>query len=649
MRKFIITSLLILSIISCKNERITTVKNSEIFEISDFQPLQNWHNDTTIVTENGSKQLKYIYIDYTDAIDSGFVIPSKKQTESGQFQYQFQIKNKSSEAQKFYYKIYYQNESYKFPEQDTEKPNIQHFYAHENFYGSWENTDMQFIETQAINANETITITGNIRIVGNPRNEELFFHNNKNDRWKRNPRVGNYSFLLAVVTESNLIQIPEYVQNISKKSDSIFTNPYHYFLFGEGLKLPNLLFIKADEAIKVIAKADLGTGIYASHTRFWGNETKGEYLNRHCNSEEELRKKAHFEQFIHYVDESAKLYNIPVIADVLGDNYSKTDYNWNSIFYKNEERIGIRPQTAPFPCETIISDSIERKIIMHNPKSTFGDWKKQNVGVISRHAFTYGKHTIKANLTELLNDSNVWNGLTNAIWMIYQGGEGKDGWNSRRACTKDGYMENYWGGREDSRADVISYSEIDFEILKTVPYCPSYIFPPVYDTPVPNHYDISNWNVQLPSDVLEADNKITIACTNWDMACPQPENFAAGCNPISYEGKTFESHRWELIYRALTQKIKYEDDLIFGSDYYYFQIDWRPTEIIWRVGPEKDNMEVVGYMNNTVTSIPNNQMLMIITQEFHNTKWWIGSPYMQENIPFPKNDIYGYIYEYTIE
>jgi vancomycin permeability regulator SanA len=42
-------------------------------------------------------------------------------------------------------------------------------------------------------------------------------------------------------------------------------------------------------------------------------------------------------------------------------------------------------------------------------------------------------------------------------------------------------------------------------------------------------------------------------------------------------------------------------------------------------------------------------MLMIITQEFHNTRWWVGSAYQQDNIPFPENDITGEIYELTIE
>ena len=58
---------------------------------------------------------------------------------------------------------------------------------------------------------------------------------------------------------------------------------------------------------------------------------------------------------------------------------------------------------------------------------------------------------------------------------------------------------------------------------------------------------------------------------------------------------------------------------------------------------------MVGYVDDKVTSIPNNQMLLIITQEFHNTKWWIGSPYSQDNTPFPKEDYVGEIYEVTIE
>ena len=91
------------------------------------------------------------------------------------------------------------------------------------------------------------------------------------------------------------------------------------------------------------------------------------------------------------------------------------------------------------------------------------------------------------------------------------------------------------------------------------------------------------------------------------------------------------------------------DDELFAGIFYYFEIDWQPTAIVWRIGPSPDKMREVGYMNDKITSIANNQMLLIVTQEYHNTKWWPGTPYTQENIPFPANDILGEIYDLTIE
>jgi hypothetical protein len=60
-------------------------------------------------------------------------------------------------------------------------------------------------------------------------------------------------------------------------------------------------------------------------------------------------------------------------------------------------------------------------------------------------------------------------------------------------------------------------------------------------------------------------------------------------------------------------------------------------------------MIVVGYMDNTITSVPNNQMVVVFTQEFHNSEWWPLSPYLQEMIPYPKNEIQGEILELYVE
>ena len=248
-------------------------KNNSFFEVDHFNPKTNFPDSI-------------LWLDYEDAIDSGFVIPSIRQTSNGLFNYQFTISNHGEKAQSFFYKIYYQNESYQFPILDDLGIN-QHEFAHENFYGSWENTAIGFVKTPVIpNDNKEHLITGSFRIVGNPRNEEKYFSSNNlapikeaaspeeinnqsnfidadpnwkkqiiekaknnnisyteqlyadakysvelskptlpikktNDRWKRNPRLGNYSIRLVVTTEDNINskKIPESVQLINSKKN----------------------------------------------------------------------------------------------------------------------------------------------------------------------------------------------------------------------------------------------------------------------------------------------------------------------------------------------------------------------------------------------------------------------------------------------
>jgi len=635
-------------LISCSNAPRSIETVSEQFIVRDFIPMANWHIDSSGNETHIEHSCKFIVLDYSNAIDEGFIIPTLNQIKEGQFEFSFSIKNISKIPQKFCYKIFYQNESYKFPETDEFDTLKQNIYAWENFYGSWENVGNTFKETDEIPADNNFhPITDHFRIVGNPRNEQRYYSNEKNDRWKRNPRVGSYSFLLVVTTADNIKgnKIPKGIQNISVVENGSFIHPYFYFLHGDGKKLKNIIVQKSPDFLRVIAKPDLGAGIYI-HNEIFDPEHATKYYCKTCGKDSSLYHLAAFEQFGHYIDPSTRFNNIPVIADVLKDNYSKMDYNWNRHFFTKEELIGTIPTVSKDPCKTVSSDPTNHKIVIKNSGCEYGKWAKENVGICSRNGFTYGKWTVKAKLTELLNRNNLWNGLTNAIWLITQG---QADWNLRRDCNKEGYMANYYGGSNDKRVKNVGYSEIDFEILKTVPYCPSYILPPAYNNGIDDQNRLGNWNVPFPEEILADDDKIEVCCTNWDMACWEPSEFKDGCQSISYKGKTFWAHRWDKTYRAITEKSPESDDELFGSPYYYFQIDWEPTEIIWRIGPSKDKLRIVGYLNNTNTSIPNNQMLMVITQEFHNTRWWVGSPYQQDNIPFPKNDIVGEIYEMTIE
>jgi hypothetical protein len=643
---FLLLAVLILPSCTPKSENPEIMADE--FVVRDFIPLTNWNYDSTGHEKNNPLVDKSIRLDYISAITSGFIIPTVRQVEGGVFDFEFSIKNTGNTSQKFRYKIYYQNESYKFPESDETDNTRQNIYAGENFYGSWEDTGITFMETTELTAdNKFHKVSGNFRIVGNSRNEQRYFADGKNDRWKRNPRVGKYSFMLVVTTDRNFKEkkIPNQVSDISLATNGNFTNPFFYFLKGEGRSLANTVVLKFPYTLKVTANPDPGAGIYI-HPMFFSKEKDGKYFCATCGQDSSQYNNAAFSQFIHYIDPTTKWYNIPVIDDVANGDYSRMDYNWNKRFYRKEELIAITASTTRFPCQTVSSNPEKHLITIKNPATEFGQWEKQDVGVITRHGLTYGKWTVKAKLTRLLNKNDLWNGLTNAIWLITQA---QEDWNLRRTCNKEGYLANYYGGQNDKRVPSVAYSEIDFEILKTVPYCPSYLLPPAYNFGIddPNH--MANWNVPFPEEIVADNGNIQVCCTNWDMACWEPADFSDGCRTIRYGDQTFWSHRWDKGYRAITEKTPEKDDQVFGSEYYYFQIDWRPTEIIWRIGPSKDKLRVVGYVNNTVSSIANNQMLLIVSQEFHNTRWWVGSAYDQANIPFPKNDMKGEIFEVTIE
>jgi hypothetical protein len=632
----LITAFFLFEYCSTKKEKQRVVNST--FEIINFDATSNFQSKET--------KIKTIALDYKNAM-KGFVIPSANQVAEGFFKFKFELKNVSNINQKFYYKIYYENISYKFNEFDSILKS-EHELAQENFYGSWENTDLAFREVKSeLASGSLIAIEDSFRIVGNPRNEMRYFSEGKNDRWKRNPRVGNYQLKLVVCTASDLKQIPLEIQNISLKKNEKFLNPFYYYTYGSGKKLKETLVINDPVILNVYAKPDLGSGIYINESSFGGENIDKSYFCSTCGQDENLYNNAAMQQFINYVDPSTKFYNIPVVMDILKDDYSQIDYNWNKSFYAKEELIPSYVQTTKRPCQTVFSDPKNHKIIIKNPACKAGELKKESVGVITRHGMTYGKYIAKVKLTELLNKSGVWNGLTNAIWLITQGG---GEWNFRRNCNSaNGYMSTYMGGKDDKRVSAVDYTEIDFEIIKAPPYCPTNKFPPVFDNAVANNKNINNWNVKQPDDLKDSRNKISVACTNWDMACMEPKKFATGCNTINYQGKTFQTFRWDSTYRALNEKQEELDDELFAGPFYYFEIDWRPTEIIWRIGASLDDLRVVGYMNDQVTSIPNNQMLLIVTQEYHNTNWWPGAPFAQDNLPFPLNDIPGEIYEIMIK
>ena len=90
-----------------------------------------------------------------NAVFQGIVLPAKEQY------FVFDAKIHNPKNKQLYYKIYYQNESYKFHEDRIE--------ASENFYGSWQETQIGF---KPFSGEQIID---SFQIVGNPRNEVKYF------------------------------------------------------------------------------------------------------------------------------------------------------------------------------------------------------------------------------------------------------------------------------------------------------------------------------------------------------------------------------------------------------------------------------------------------------------------------------------------
>jgi len=639
---------------------------------------------------NAKDSLINFPVNLDDAVLNGIEIPSKNQTPNGYFNYSFKIKNTGDRVQQFFYKIYYQNETYKFNEDNS--------LASENFYGSWENKKYIFKKTKPISPEEEIEVTDSFRIVGNPRNEKVFFgsdptqhlvndesirgtidyikktpdwmgqlpakaeknkvsvdqqlyadalwslsdqkqrDSSSNNRWKRNPRVGVYEFLLVVTTPEDFENISPWVKDISQKNDSgNFVNPFGYFKRNL-LQLKNTQVIKSDKKLFTRAAIDLSKGIYINPLSLNNLNFTKEYYNQTCSDSFTSYKNAQVELFFHNINRDYVLHNIPEARDVTGENYTRIQYEEGIKKYENSGKlINTYVNSTECPCKNVSVNKKENSITIKNPGNKPGEFKKEHVGLVTRIGFTYGKFRAKIKFPETMSKDNVWNGITNAFWMMAQ--DVNLNWNMRRICNSDiAYIPKQEPDNEEAlrhSKKQITYSEIDFEILKESEFWPK------------SSYQISN--VPYKADDSYNDHNITVTCTNWDMACHQPEFFNIGAMEHVIDGNKYIHHRWQKWYKALTTKVSAPHDELFKSDYYFYEIEWTPEKIVWRIGPQKDKMKPICVMDKNVTAIPNNQMLMIITQEWHNQEWWPLAPFKQNFIPFPKNDIIGKVLELEIE
>lgn len=650
------------------------------FTAEQFHPFKNLPNNN-----------EAFVLDLNNSVQTGIVIPTVKQLPSGRFIMSFEVKNNKIGSRKLAYKLYYQNETYKHVEfEDANGFRYEHPLCSENFYGSWENTDIEFKEIPELGWFGSEIITDSFRIVGNPRNENKYFGQDNrrgvsavdiaaminsirsnaewygsiegkakannvtmsqqlyrdalysineqqqlgevNNRWKRNPRMGSYRFMLVVVEASTVPNLPKSIRNIAvTENDGHYINPFYYFLYGPGKTDPTCEVVVAPEALKVCAVMNPGSGVYVNPFEFSDNIIDTSNYCKTCGTDSALFSQAQFSQFFHYIDQNVVLPTIPLAADVVADHYTQEEYTANAKKYTDEQRVQDVFKISRSPCATVISDPINKSITMFNPGNDSLPYRKEHVGVKSRIGTTYGRYRVCVAFPEMISQDNVWSGIVNAVWLLYQDNAP---WNARGNCDGGYIPKDDSRGQYADRKNIQNYSEIDFEIVKTSRNWPKESYA----------------NLPLPANDSASQNRdLMVSCTNWDLACMQPEKHVKGVLPFMVDKYKFDLHRWDSWYQAITIRTPHNHDDLFQRDHYWYEIEWTPEHIAWRIGPEKTQMELVGYMDKTVTMIPDNQMVVVVTQEFHDSEWWKPAPFNQRNIPYPKSPVVGKVLAVEIE
>jgi len=648
-------------------------------EVLDFELFTNFDFPGDTLT---------LEMDLTNAPFGGVTIPSAYGKDGQrQFKFSFTAMRTGGKDEPLAYKIYYQNESYKHPEvtgTDTIRYNER---SRENFYGSWiSDTLIGFKKTLAVNRGEMIRVVDSVYIAGNPMNREQFYGGyikpynltnenitkmirsiesnpswyemvkekatnrktriedqlledavwtlknkfievNENQRWQNNPRVGSYRFMLVVGSEKSITQLPDYVSHPDVlKESGLRVNPFYYFRYGEGSENRALAVQESEKVLKTFAVLRPQHGVYFDPYEYSvpiSTANKGR-----CVSDSMAFHNAHFRQYLNTVYMDQSLNNVKSTADIAGTSYSRNDYE-RAVQNKNRDSTSYvsRPKA---PCINASYSAAENAILLRNPGNKQPPYLKENAGTEGRIGFTYGKFRARIRFPEILSNDNVWNGITCAYWLKM---ESIHEWNNRDSCFTDGYRSKGLDTDYGNKVPVSAYSEIDIEIVKASRYWPK--------TSYSNADTIPYYDPGL-------DHNLIVTCTNWDLSCPDPVNYGVGVQRITHGSKTYYPHRWDTWYQAMTLKTERPHNETVG-DVYLYEIDWRPNEIIWRIGATENNMTEVGYMNETITKIPNNQMVPVVSQEFHYGDWWPTTPFHQSHIPYPKNPITGMVYEIVIE
>lgn len=637
----------------------TSYSGSNDLIISNFNPIRSvvkgnpiTQNFSTITSYSKFGEDKEFEINYQS---QHFRIPSNELDQQDLFfKFEFELQNQTFND-KLYYVIFYQNETYKHSSTvDCELV----FKSGENFYGSWGYQEGINSGLREINVTpfSTETHEGYFRIRGNPRNEQLYFsgtntqYENWQDqptgnedwrmnRWGRVPRMGDYKFILIVTSNKDFFDDKQFLVDVTKpyvhNNNSAFISPFQWQYIASRANsnadlntfLNNTSIIESCTQLTLKAKPDLSTPLKK---------------NSHPISPFEVRTNANSANQV-------VVQTVPILKGF--DDFTQLEYNWNTHFYdpkftREEEFIDVLVDSDPEQDNSFIStnSSGDSEIHIVNPKSTScTDPHREHAG-INYHRLKYGKFRGEIKFPNMFTKHNIWKGINNTYWLSRNTGGfivGQDCMNSENS-------------HHESDIEFFPYSENGNN------YYPSGINND-YDYDPQKQLDVNKWDTH-PKE----GGKSALVISNFDYNCTNLKDPIPLGNTIitNFEGKNFAIRRDEIKTVIVDVNdfslVPLVENSFFDHPVYY-EIEWKPTEIIYRIGDSWSNLTTVGYFNSDFTLIPNIPMSLIIAQHQLSTfdnpdtpEDESGQPnnfnaHHHKFIPLWNEDIIGRVINFSVE
>jgi hypothetical protein len=613
----------------------------------------------SIGTTNGSNKEYKIQYQHEHS-----VFPNRNNLNNEFFEFQFNVTNNTGTSS-LSYVIFYQNESYYYSENNW---NV--LLSGDNYYGSWGHNerDSSGLRNITVLNGTTRTIKGIFRVRGNPKNNPIYTMGDnswqdditndwKMNRWAEQPRMGRYRFLVVVTSNPASITLPFLKDATVKYNNNYYTPFYWRNCIGTNFTAQTAV-AEACYNLKVYAQPDMNAPLRPAG-----------HVDNPRNPPHTLISSAFTNSSFHTWD-NFQVDQIPLVQNI--ENYTQLDYNFNKQFTAPEDYVKVRIDYFDENNINWASGEVgnaypngSNKILIATPPSNCSTspptFKREHAGInYAENGLKYGKFRAKVKFAKMYTPipNKIWTGINNTFWFAPSNGQSQP-W-AKINCGSDTIHHTEFDIEYFPKSNSEFYYHYAYD-KSTINGCANAVLKINEQSNSTKQFNIAQWN-----DKGIEDARVAILYSLYDMHCPNVVNPIplGGSTQIVYQGNTFTIsrdlanldtfgrktggvHSYKMVPNPVTFT-ETTDDSLFAASYYY-EMEWTPSELIFRRGATLATMEVISYYNGNFSRIPHEYMTWIIAHHQLHVDVCSDFSHIHKFLALPNQPIISEVTEVFIE